>query len=375
MHYTFLHMTEFFRHAVIHRSGEISRLPTAPREDISNLAVKTRLGDMSIDEYVQRGPVDGVVAVYRGEIVFERYPRMRPFDKHLLMSVSKIFVSTIIGILEDRGELDSNAAIDVFLPELSGSGWEGVSVRDILDMASGIDCLESDEPGAYSDPATGYYQYEASLGWLARTEATMESTYEYVATLQRRRPPGEAFEYTSPNTFVLTWLIERITGQLFNEVATEMLWSKIGAESDAFVSTSNIGAPASHGGISATVRDVARLGLLFTPSWNVVARDPLISETHMRKIQQEGRREIFDKAGAGSSTIEALRGERPLHNSWQWDWVTEDGDFYKGGYGGQGLYISPSRDLVIAFTGVPGLDKLGNEMMWVSRQLATSGLV
>ncbi len=104
-------------------------------------------------------------------------------------------------------------------------------------------------------------------------------------------------------------------------------------------------------------------------------KQALISEAHMRKIQEDGRPEIFDQAGAGRSTIEALRGERPRHNSWQWDWVTDDGDFYKGGYGGQGLYISPSRDLVVAFTGVPGPDKSGNEMMWVSRQLATSGLV
>ena len=375
MHYVFLHMSEFFTQAVIPRSGDISNLPSSPQEDVAELNVETREGTMTIDAYVRRGPVDGVVVVKSGEIVYERYPRMRPYDKHLLMSVSKIFVSTLIGILEDAGEVDSASPVDTYLPELAGSGWEGVSVRDILDMASGIDCLESDEPGAYSDPTTPYYQYEASLGWLAPTDATMDSTYEYMAALGRRRAPGEAFEYTSPNTFVLTWLVERLTGKLFNEVAAEMLWSKIGAESDALVSTSRVGAPASHGGISATVRDVARLGLLFTPSWRGGVTDPIISEAHMRKIQEEGRPEIFEEAGAGRSTIEALRGERPLHNSWQWDWVTDDGDFYKGGYGGQGLYVSPSRDLVVAYTGVPGPDKSGNELMWISRQLATSGLL
>ena len=375
MHYAFLHMSEFFTQAVIHRSGSISQLSSNARDDLAGLAVNTRMGEMTLDAYVNRGPINGVVVLHSGEIVYERYPRQRPYDKHLLMSVSKIFVSTLIGILEDGGTIDSSSQVDAYLPELAGSGWECVSVRDILDMASGIDCLESDEPGAYSNPATGYYQYEASLGWLAPTETTMDSTYEYMTTLQRRRDPGEAFEYTSPNTFILTWLIERLTGKLFNEALTEILWSRIGAESDALVSTSRIGAPASHGGISATVRDVARLGLLFTPSWRKVAADPIISADHMRKIQEEGRPEIFNQAAAGRSTIEALRGERPVHNSWQWDWVTEDGDFYKGGYGGQGLYISPTRDLVVSFTGVPGLDKAGNEMMWVSRQLATRGLV
>ncbi|CAN5784104.1 serine hydrolase [soil metagenome] len=374
MHYVFLHMPEFFTHSVIHRSGPVSELPSNCRDDIAALPVETNLGRMSLDDYVQAAPVNGIVIAQGGEIVYERYPRMRPHDKHLLMSVSKIFVSTIIGILEDHEHLDSEATIEEYLPELSGSGWEGVSVRDILDMTSGIDCLENDEPGAYSDPETGYYQYEASLGWLAPTEATMESTYEYVATLQRRRAPGEAFEYTSPNTFVLTWLVERVTGKLFNEIVTEMLWSKIGAESDALVSTSRIGAPASHGGISAAVRDVARLGMLFTPSWSVVAGEPVISDAHMRHIQEEGRPEIFDGASAGQATIEMLRGERPRFNSWQWDFVMDDGDFYKGGYGGQGLYVSPARDLVVAFTGTPGIDKQGNEMKWVARQLARSEL-
>ena len=69
-----------------------------------------------------------------------------------------------------------------------------------------------------------------------------------------------------------------------------------------------------------------------------------------------------------------LDGESPRHNTYQWDLVMEDGDFFKSGYGGQGLYISPSRDLVIAFFGT--LDENGdsNEMSEVSRQLAKSGL-
>ncbi len=375
MHYTFLHMSEFFTQALIHRAGPISELVADDRDDVRSYGLETKLGRIDLESYVEKAPVNGVVIVQRGKVIYERYPGMRSFDKHLLMSVSKIFVSTIIGILEDGGQIDSGAAIETYLPELSGSGWEGVTIRDILDMASGIDCLESDEPGAYSDPATSYYQYEASLGWLAETDRTVDSTYEYVATLQRRRAPGEAFEYTSLNTFVLSWLAERMTGRLFNEIVAEMIWSKIGAESDALVSTSRAGAPASHGGISATVRDVARLGMLFTPSWDLVSSDPIISARQLREIQQLGRPEIFEGASTGKGIIQNLRGERPRHNSWQWDFVTDDGDFYKGGYGGQGLYISPARDLVVAFTGTPDLDKQGNEMMWVSRQLATSGIL
>ncbi|MGI9263111.1 MAG: serine hydrolase, partial [Woeseiaceae bacterium] len=67
-------------------------------------------------------------------------------------------------------------------------------------------------------------------------------------------------------------------------------------------------------------------------------------------------------------------GEMPRHNSYQWDFVMDDGDFFKGGFGGQGLYISPSRDLVIAFFGTFDADEKGHEMTRIARQLAKSGL-
>lgn len=375
MDYVFLHMTEFFRHAIIHRSGPISRLEPAPNPEIPALKVETKLGTMPLDDYVQQGPVNGVVVLHRGKLAYERYPRMREHDKHMQMSVSKIFASTLIGILEDRGEIDIDQPVETYLPEVAGSGWEGVAVRDVLDMCSGIACLESDVEDAYSNPERCYYQYEASLDWLEKTAETRQSTYEYVASLKRGREPGEAFEYTSINTFMLSWLVERITGLPYAEAITRELWSKIGAESDAVITVSEINAPGSHGGISATVRDIARLGLLFTPSWKTVSSEQVVSNRYLQQIRESGRPEIFDKAGTGQGIIERLRGERPRHNTYQWDFVTEDGDFYKGGYGGQGLYISPRRDLVVAFAGTPTHDGENNEMVWAARQLAKSGLV
>ena len=375
MHYAFLHMSQFFTHAVIHRTGPVAELAFEPRDDIAGLTVATDRGVMTLDEYVRAAPVNGIVITQGGRIVYECYPRMRSFDKHLLMSVSKIFVSTVIGILEDRGQVDACASVETYLPELAGSGWEGVSVQDALDMCSGIDCLEDDIEGAYSDPATGYYQFEASLDWLAKTGDTWDSTYDYVASLRRGWEPGEIYHYTGLNTFVLTWIAERVTGKLFAEVVTDLLWSKLGAESDALLSTSHIGAPASHGGISTTVRDLARLGLLFTPNWSVVAGERVISAALLEKIQRGGRPHIVDLTGTGQPPGLGFGDERPRHSTYQWNFVFEDGDFYKGGYGGQGLYISPSRDLIIAYTGTPGPDKESNRLRYVARQIARSGLV
>jgi hypothetical protein len=103
--------------------------------------------------------------------------------------------------------------------------------------------------------------------------------------------------------------------------------------------------------INSTLRDLGRFGLLFTPSWQKVSDTRLVSEAYLKKIQHGGRPAIFDKAGMGSALMSALADDPPRHNTYQWDFVMPDGDFFKAGHNGQGLYISPARDLVVAFFG------------------------
>lgn len=370
MRYVFLNMPEFWTHSVINRAGPVRALPLALRESVAAFETTTAAGKMTLAGYVDAATVNGAIVLHEGNIVFEAYPRMRPADKHLYMSVSKAHAATLIAILADREQIDTAKPVDSYLPSLADSGWAGVSVRDVLDMASGIGCLEGEE-GAYSDPTRCYYQYEASLGWLKPTAVTMDSPFEYMATLRAHRPAGEAFEYTSPNTFILGWLAETITGKPYADLIATEIWQRMGAEADGLMVAPRNGVPIASGGISSTLRDMARFGLLFTPSGRD-GQDPLVSDTYLDNIQHQGRPEILRVArGADGARV---NGEPVLHNSYQWDFVMEDGDFFKGGYGGQGLYVSPSRDLVIAFFGSFGTDGEDNDMTDVARQLAVSGL-
>lgn len=374
MRYTFRHMTEFFPHAVIRRDGPITMLNTASRQDIADATVQITNETTSLDAYVQAGPVNGIVVLHRGGIVYERYPRMNADDLHLTMSVSKVFTSTLIAILEDRGDLDSRHPVEIYVPDVRGSGWEGVSVRDVLDMASGIDC---DQTGAdvYTNPATPYYGFEASLGWLPRMSDTETSTYDYVARLGRLKEPGRAFDYSSANTFLLAWIAERVTGRSYADLLSDEIWIRIGAEGDAVISTVPAsGATTAHAGLSARLRDIARFGLLFTPSRHVVCDTPIVSDRYLHEIVSGGRPEIFTNGITGQTTTSRMPNDPPLHNSYQWDYVMPDGDFYKGGYGGQGIYISPSRDLVIAFAGAFEAGDPASEMASIARQLARSEL-
>jgi len=123
-------------------------------------------------------------------------------------------------------------------------------------------------------------------------------------------------------------------------------------------------------GVNSNLRDLGRYGLLFTPSGR---QEPynVISDEYLHKIQYGGRPEIY----ANGYIPNMFKDETVIkHNTYQWDHVTEEGDFFKAGLGGQGLYISPKRDLVIAFFGTHDESMTSNSMPTIARQLATSGL-
>ena len=370
MRYVMLNMSEFWNHSLIDRGGPVRELPVAPRADVADFVTTTRQGRRTLDAYVNDSTVDGAIIIYEGRIVYESYPRMLPADKHNYMSISKGLIATLIAILEDLGQVDVSRSADTYIPELRGTDWADTSILDILDMASGIDCLETDQ-GSYSNVDHCYYQFEASLGWIRPTAATYDDAYAYVASLPRHRPPGEAFEYTSQNTFVLGWLIETLSGQTVVDFLSREIWQKIGAEFDAVIAAPRRGVPIVHGGISSTLRDVARFGLQFTPMVRQESNAPLISDAYLEKIRSRGRPEIFNAARENPALIDE---EAPRHNTYQWDFVMQDGDFFKGGFGGQGLYISPSRNLVIAFFGAFEEDGTSHEMTRIARQLSKSGL-
>ena len=345
-------------------------MPLNTRKDVTNFSTTTGDGEKSLQDYVNNSTVNGALVLHRGKIVFEAYPRMRQQDKHLYMSVSKGHAASLIAMLEDRELIDVTKGVETYLPSLQDSGWAGVSVQDVLDMSSGIGCLEGEE-GAYDNPDRCYYQYEASLGWLRATEATLDSPFAYMETLEAHRPAGEAFEYTSPNTFILGWIAESISGQPYADMISTEIWQKMGAEADGIIVAPRRGVPIASGGISSTLRDMARFGLLFTPSGRAGVQ-PIISDAYLKKIQEGGRPEIF--VADGDEEKKRIDGELPRHNTYQWDFVMQDGDFFKGGFGGQGLYVSPSRDLVIAFFGSFDENGKGHEMTRIARQLAKSGM-
>jgi len=94
---------------------------------------------------------------------------------------------------------------------------------------------------------------------------------------------------------------------------------------------------------------MARFGMIFTPGWDKVSKERIIPESVLKMLQTTGRPEIYQLGYMGKSSMKWWPGEKGISNRYQWDAILPDGDLYKAGVGGQGLYISPSRDLVIVW--------------------------
>ncbi|MFT7548011.1 MAG: CubicO group peptidase (beta-lactamase class C family) [Candidatus Azotimanducaceae bacterium] len=338
-------LQQLFPTVPVYRDGPVKVLKYARNEALSNHKVDTPDGKMRFVDFLESeySTNMGMVILHKGQIVFEHYPRMQEYEKPIWWSVTKIFSSSLIAILEERGLVDVSKPVDLYLPELKTSDFAGVTVSNVLDMASGIDCSD----GNYAR-GTCYYEFEASLNDAVRSKNTADTPYEALAEMRPGRwaKQGEGFDYSGANTFVLSWIVERIMKMPFQDAVTSEFWHHIGAEGDASFYAARYGIALSTGGFLAKTRDMARFGLLFTPSYKLVSDTKIISDRYLDIILNQGRPALLENGRYSNADLSEIK-----HNVYQWDKVFKNNDIYKGGWAGQGLLINPDRDLVAVYLG------------------------
>ncbi|MBU3071747.1 beta-lactamase family protein [Aestuariicella sp. G3-2] len=346
--YSYLHLAQQLPHATIYRAGPVVALGSRPDPQLNELSVEWEGQKSTLNEIVMSddSPLQGVMVVHRGRVIYEQYPGMRPFDNHVWMSNAKPIASLILGQLEDEGRLDVTQPVVRYLPEAKGTQWESVRVIDVLNMQSGLDVVEN--AAARANPQSGFSRFMVSEVGYPNTDGEVLTHNEALFEAGYLREPGQAFEYSSANTQLLGLLIESITGQRLADVVSERLWRHMGAEGDAQLGLSPQGNGIIHGLVSSRLSDMARFGMLYTPSWKKVSRTPLVSEASLKKIHTAGNADAYYKGEMGPK-MASLFGERPVSNAYQWDAVFADGDLYKAGMNGQGVYVSPGKDLVVVW--------------------------
>jgi CubicO group peptidase (beta-lactamase class C family) len=338
-------LQQLFPSVPVYRDGQVRELTYALNEKVDDFPVDTPDGKVRFVDFLDsdKSTNMGLVILHKGKIVFEHYSRMQEYEKPIWWSVSKVFASSLIAVLEDRKLIDVSKPVEFYLPELKSSDFAGVTVRNVLDMASGVDCSD----GNYAR-GTCYYDFEASMNDAVRTSSTADTPYEALANMRPGKwaEQGVGFDYSGANTFVLSWIVERIMDMPFQDAVSKEYWNRIGAEGDAAFYAARYGIALSTGGFMAKARDMARFGLLFTPSYSVVSKEKLVSDRYLNIILNEGRPELLKNARYSGRELESIK-----HNVYQWDLVFKNNDIYKAGWAGQGLLINPDKDIVVVYLG------------------------
>ncbi|PZR02971.1 MAG: hypothetical protein DI539_27075 [Flavobacterium psychrophilum] len=333
-HYSFRYMSEFFPTGIINKPASPYLFAITPNKKMESLTIKSGAASLSLEDYLKKLHIASFIVVHKGTIVYERYFTMLPQDQHTLQSVTKVITSAIITSLINQGKIDIQHPIEKYLPELKGSDWQGITVKDILHMRSGMDIRSIDfETGPFTNPQHKNYQLESALGILPKAPNTPASVYKYIAGLKKDTLPGLGAAYSNINTFVLGWMAEKISGKKYTDLVSEMIWQPMGASANAYVCLSDKGLPWTHGSLSATLRDLARFGMLFTKKEMTANKEKLISFAQLK--------EIFDAPPVKNPIA-------PFKWVYQWD-LASDGMMVKGGFGGQALYVDPENEVVIAY--------------------------
>jgi len=273
----------------------------------------------------------GMVIIHNDSIVYERYRLGHTSETHhISWSVSKSFVSAIFGIAVEEGHIKSlEETVTDYVPELKGTGYDGIRIKDVLQMSSGVRFNED------------YADFNSDINRMGRAIAFGTSMDEFAASLNSERKSGIVNHYVSIDTHVLGMIIRSATGKKMHELLEEKIWSKIGMESDAFWIADDVGVSFILGGLNATLRDYARFGRLYlnNGNWN---GEQIVPEAWVKASVTPDAPHVMPGGVADAPS--------KLGYGYQW-WLPSypDGDFLAVGIHSQSIYVNQKKNLVIAF--------------------------
>ena len=195
----------------------------------------------------------GLIVIRDGQITCEEYYRGNSeTTKTISWSMAKSFVSALVGIALAEGKIATiRDPVSHYVPQLAGSGYDGVAIKDVLQMSSGVK-FDEDYAAFFSD-----------INRMGRAMAFDSSIDEFVTSLQPERPPGTLLHYVSMDTQVLGMVLREATGETIRAYTESRLWQKLGMEADGYWLVDGQGMELVFGGLNAVLRDYARFGQLY----------------------------------------------------------------------------------------------------------------
>ena len=366
---------------MIPRGGNIRQFAKPSRPELAGFkAVDLQGKPKGFDQIFKDNYADGLVIAQGQKVLHERYfGDFSEHDAHIWFSMSKSLASTAFGLLVDQGLVDLQASPAKYIPELVGSGFERVSIQQVLDHGTSIDFHET-YTNLDSDFAR-YYAPALNMGWMPGAadvqpdNAEIYGVHDFLGRFIKPDPdrvPGDNFDYNSANADVLGWLIARLSGQSFQDYIEDNIWSKIGAEHDAYILVDRAYMPAVTGGMNSTARDALRFGIM------VRDRGQYNGQRIIPASWIDATLDVSDRLLANMQANTKYQNESwsAYHNMW-WILDATAGEYCAVGIHGQVIYINRRADTVMVwFSSQPGAASPGNPnfraKLQAARQLAVS---
>ena len=333
--HNFSHMSDAFLTVDLPRgSGPTWELPYGPGFDLPE----------GTDQWIGERAVTSLLVMQKGQIRFEEYYLdTGPDDRRISWSVAKSYLSALFGILLAEGAIDSlDDPVVKYAPKLAGSAYDGATIRNVLNMASGVTVDED------------YLDYNSDINRMGRVVALGGELDDFAASLKDSfAAPGDTWQYVSIDTHVIGMVIRGATGRSVTELLTERIIQPLGLERDGYYITDGAGVAFVLGGLNFTTRDFARFGQMILQDGSrsgeqIVPADWITESTWPSAPTETG------KIGYG----------------YQW-WIPKnahEGEFLARGVYGQYIYFDRPRDVLIVTTGAdrkfrePGVSDQNIEM-------------
>ena len=319
-------------------AGPASVLPREEHDIGASASVTMDGRPMTFERMLEETYADGIAVLHRGKLIYERYfGALKPHKPHIAMSVTKSFTGTLAGILVAEGKIDPQAPVTDYVPELKASAFGDARVHEAMDMTTGLEYTE-----VYTDKNSGVFGLRRANG-MAPIEPGYEGAtniFDFLCAQKKQGEHGKAFAYKTVNSDVLAWICRRASGMTLSDLLSERIWIPMGAEEDAHYHVDRIGTESGGGGLSTSLRDLARFGETIRNHGRFNGRQIVPSHV-VEDIARGGDPAKFKPAGYTTLPGASYR------NQW---WVTHNahGAYMARGVHGQGIYIDPKAEMVIA---------------------------
>lgn len=335
---TFANTEMIFPCRLIAKGAETRPLPRADKQ-LVDLTIRSRGDEYDLYDFVSRNRTTGLMILKNGKTLIEHYELgTTATTRWMSMSMAKSVATTLIGAAIKDGLIGSvDDQLADYLPELRRSGFDGVSVRNLMQMTSGVEWNDT-----HTDP-TSHRRHMLDLQVALKPGAILD----YMASRPRIAEPGKVWNYSTGETHVVGALVKAATGRWLSDYLSEKIWSRLGMDDDAYWwLEAPDGLEVAGSGICATLRDYARFGL-FASNGGVIDGEPVVPENW------------FVDAGAPHSPFSDQLG----YGYMWWAVANSAGSFDEHAFSargifGQYIYINPTEQVVIAINSARSKPKL-----------------